>query len=460
MTTTPPKETQLAEALTREQAGTAIPPGETASALESGEGASPQDPLAGAPPQNPPAPADEPTERPAPKVGSFGDDKRAGITARFRTARTVATEEGQDELSDFTRSGGMPAEFREAAGLPVEEEAAQPEPQAAPAPAVVPAAAPTLKLKVHGKDIELPVDQVVAQAQRALASDDILEEAKSKNRQLDAILEDARQRSGQRAAPGGINQTDQNSTRTTEPAPAAPNESPDQDDTFGAVIESIQFGDPKDGGRLLRETIGKEAARIATPIAQQAIAQARLQDEDKRGANVLKDFKDQHPDLVNDPMASAAIERKVLDLQLEDFATVGLDLSKVLNGRPATAADIAQVHRWLRTEGQPVRSPETMLVTARDAFLQWKGVKQEPVVPTPPPSATAQLQQQPPGTPRVTMSVVREQRRETIQPQPSRTTNPGTTAQQPAPQTRDRSDVVTAMQKRMASRRGTNLGLQ
>jgi hypothetical protein len=438
------------EGADREASGKAIPANETAEALDTGVDAGPQDPVAGDQPAPKAAPASEgdAPKAPPPVEPSFGDRKRAEITARFRTARTTSNETERDEISDFAREGGVPADFREAAGLEPE-----PEPEPAPAPAPQPAPAPTsepttIRLRVNGKDVDLPIDEVRAQAQKALASEDILGEAKTLRNELAGIVNGAKQSAARPALPTG-NQGEQNPTQPTEPAPAADG-LVNQEDPFAKLIETIQFGDPQEARAQLQQVVGQ----TASAVVQQTLVQQRLKDEGVKAAKVLTDFKDHHPELANDEMASAAIQSRLHHYQVEDLTKLGIDPTRIRqDGKPPTPGDIADFHKWLRTEGHDVRTPETMLEKARDEFLAWKGIKTEP---TPEP---APAQPGPKGAPRVEITVAREGRRQEIQQQPSRTTNPRTPVVQPGAQPRDRSDVVSAMKARNAKLRGTTLGI-
>jgi len=451
MTTTPSHAAQ--DTARAKELNNPVPPvsaAETADALNSGMAdAGPQDPVntAGAP--VPPAtPAPDGETRPAPVVRSRFDDKRSEITARFRSSRAEALAEAQDDVTAFAREGGMPEDFRQAAGEPTEpiatEEPAAVAPQT-PAPAPAPTPEQKFKLTVNGRQVEMTADQLVAEAQKALAAGDILGEAKSLRTEIARLRDEAL--AGRQPVPAN---------QGNEPAqpeqPLAPTDVANQDDLV-AVVERIQFGDPKEAAALLRQTIASEAAKVTAPAVEAGLTQGRLREEGARTLKVLQDFKDQNPELAADPIAHAAMERVVLDLQLEDLGKAGLDPGQLrTDGRPPTAADIANAHRWLRSQPgtEALRSPETMLVEAKNKVLAWKGVAPQPQSDPPPPPVPPQN-----GVPRVEISVNRAERRAAVQPQPQRTAVPQQRqpAQQPA-QPRDRSDVVRAMQRRAATQRG------
>lgn len=457
MTTTPTHAAQ--DTANAREAANPLPPvspAETAAALDTGanDGGA-QDPVNNGtqpvPAATPAPPAPEGAEPIKPVVRSRFDDKRAEITARFRSSRTAEVADAQDDVTAFAREGGMPEDFRHATGEePQSELTPEPEPApdtaAAPAPVLQPAPGPEQKFKltVNGRPVELTAEQVVAEAQKALAAGDILGDAKSLRAEMGRILDETRTAAAHPAAP--VRHQD-GSPVQPEPPPA-PEDVRNQDD-LQALVEKIQFGDSKEAATLLRDTIGKAVVQATAPVVEARLIEGRLRDEGARTKQVLQDFKDQNPDLASDPYAHAVMERAMLDMQVEDLGKIGVDPATLrTDGLPATPTDIANAHRWFRTEQgfSSLRSPETMLVQAKDKVLAWKGVKPEPA---------ADPVLLPQGKPRVEISVNRADRRQAVQPQPQRTAAPQQRqpAQQPA-QPRDRSDVVSAMQKRSAIQRG------
>jgi hypothetical protein len=454
MTTTPSKQTQEAEAAARAASGTAIPPNETNNALDVvGDGA-PQDPGRGAAAPAP-APTAQPETPPAPqpKVGSFGDERRSAIQARFREERSTTAAEQKDEVTDFTRSGGMPEEFRQfeqgAAQQPAEP-GAQPQPAAEPQPAAAPAAPQPqmVEITVRGEKKFVPIEDALAKAQIAYAAEDTLDTAKAKLREIETLEQSVRDRL-LRGEPAGQHQAGQ-AAQTAEPLP--PGTDPNTtDDPFQKTVEAIQFGDPAEAKTLLRNTIARET-EAAT---QRALAQRSIESDRLAAQRTLAEFGEKHADIANDPMARAAIEANVLAQQVEDLKAVSVDLGKIRNdGRPATPADIANFHQILRSQGHNVRSAAQLLDAAHGKYLEWRGTpKTEPAAD---PAPAPQPQQQQRQAPKVQISVERSTRQAAPQPQPP--------APRPAPQPQpqaplDRSAVVRAMQERSATKRGRTLGI-
>lgn len=435
---TPSKEAQVAEATARSENG--IQPGETTAAaldvVEDGARGAPQTDART-------TPAEGSETRPVPPTRGLHDDKRAAIVARFRNDRTEA-EGDRDEISDFARAGLPP-------DLTGQTEQADAQADADPAladgeadtgdqqqqqqqPEPVAAQPKTVRVKVFGKETEMSLEDVVAHAQKSLAADDVLDRAKSKARELDDIVETARNTVSRSAKPGA-NQSRDAAAETTngsdQPSDAALNQ-----ERLHNLIETIQLGDPVEAQALLEKTIQDVATKTATNV----LASERLKTEGTRTKQVLKDFEAQHQDLAKDSMARAAIEAKMFELQLEDLTALNVDLNKLPDRSPN---GIALAHRWYRSEGYQTREPQDLLQKATDDFLAWKGVAPKPSVEDPEPSLTTTQSGQKPA-PRIEVNLNRDTRRAAIPQQPSRASAPRQ-AQPAAPKPRDRSAIVQDM---------------
>lgn len=458
----PSKAEQEAESKARNEAG--IEPS-TAQAIEGADHDSGAE-TGGQPPQRQartPA-ANNEAERPAPSVKSKFDSRRNDIVSRFRANRTVDDEANRDDISDFAKSG-LPPEF--AAPVPaLEDERTQPQDGevedaaadtgAAPGAAdpaaeqqQQPAALPkTVKVKVFGQERELTLEEVVAHAQIAMASDGLLEASKTRIREADELLRSVKDKVARTDQPGQ-HQPGQERAQTDELQPAA-NGVEHHDTPIAKLIEAMQFGDPAEAAVLLENTIQQTSAKASAKAVVEALERSSLQDEGARTAKVLADFKAAHPELAADPLASAAIERRVYDIQLEDIKALGVDPKLLPTEIPGvlTPGDIATAHRWYRSKGFKVKSPQDMLERATADVLEWRGVKPTTTEPADP-ARKAQ--------PRVDVSVDRTARRQAIPQQPSRTATPRPDARQQQPATRDRSQVVAEMANRRLAPRGKAL---
>jgi len=385
-----------------------------------------------------------------PSVGlTPGDDKRSRMISEFRATRETEREQAEQDNEDllaFTH-GGMPPELvhTELTAEDVGEEPADEPEEPASTEAIEDVTKQKRKLKIRGKEVELTQEEIEAAAMRALAADGgpdsylsearrTLDEAKA----LRADLEASRVASpGKRPAQG-------EDTETADTAGDQP-DSGEQPDDYEALVQEIQYGDPQQAASKLRTLVQKEGAKQS----QETFLTTRLNDEGNRSLRQFREFQDQNPALTNDPLASAAIERKVLELQYRDIVDLGIVEEARIPKDPGT---ISNWHRQCRAEGRPVRDVSRLLADAKGAYEAWKGIT-EPnpttaVTPTSEPAETGS------GKQKVTVTVDRSDRKTALQQQPSRTGVPRQTAQQAAPQRRDPSDVVQDMIKRRNGPRG------
>lgn len=434
MPTTPSKADQVAESEARARAG-ADPTLNAEAAIGSEGDAGPLDP--GGTPRA--APGETDRAAPPPVRATF-DNKRAAIIDRFRTSRREQPSVEQDEISDFTQSGA-----------PMDVEQEQPEAVLAPEPEVVverevvveqPALPPKIKLKVRGQETEYTLEDVIAKAQIALAADNYLDEARTKLKEVDDLVRNTRQTVERVDRPDQHQVRQPNAQDQTE-VQAQPGEDgtdPNTPDDLTKLIEAMQFGDPNDAKQFLRNTIAREA----TQIVQQTLLNQRYADEGARGDKVLKDFSSQHADIAKDPKARAAVEVEIVSLQQQDIEALGVDVSKLRpDGLPPTPGDIANAHRWYRSNGHDVRSTQDLLELGVKSYNEWRGIKTADPAPAVPAKVIEKT------APIVEVTVDRTARRQAVQQQPSQSSIRPATPQQQAPaKPRDRSDIVADMKLR------------
>lgn len=420
------KAEQETQSRAREAAG--IEPAH-ARATEVVDDAGPVDPGAPAPRQA------EPTQRevpPLPTAKGPYDQRRADIVARFRTSRPVENEADRDQISDFARSG-MPPEIEPDQEPAAVEQQAQDtlDEERAPAPQ-------TFKVRVHGEERELTLEEITAEAQKSLAAGNILDEVKTLKRELTDTL------AGVRAAPPGQPAGQPRAQPEQQPVPGQDGQAPpNQEDALAKLIETLQFGDPAEAKTMLQNTI----AEASTKAAVEELQRQRLRDEGARTAKTLTEFKAKHADIAADPLAEAAIQTRIYQLQLEDLKAIGIDPAQIINPHSqarGAPADIAQAHLWYRSQGWNMTRPEDMLDSAVKDVMAWKGVTQQ--TPATPAAAKA--------APRVDVTVDRTARRQAIPQQPSKTSAPAQAAQTQSLQPKDRSEIVRQEMDRRNKPRG------
>lgn len=381
----------------------------------------------------------------AEKAPVMGKSRRDDIVKRFREQRAAQEQESDEDLKAFNQEG-MPAEFTDQISHepviepdddePVKVAAQQDEPE--------PEGEPVYVIKVRGKEIEVTEAQleqlaakvdgpgtVVDKAQKALAGDDYLREARDVLAEAKRLREDVL---AQRASPAAIHPGDQKSTQTAEQADTT-GDIAHPDDPFAKAVEAIQFGQPEEAARILREAVTTTTATQAKGVSEDAITDQQMRREADRANRIGKAFEAAHPDLAKDEFSREAIINRCVRLQHEDLLKLAAEIRIDPATVPKDAATIQHWHRFYRAKSFNVRDPEVLLNQAKDDFVAWRGGEKQPAVPE---VTRAQ--------PRVEITLERRTRRAAIPQQPSRTVSPKPDQrQQQAPVRQDRSDIVQQM---------------
>jgi hypothetical protein len=378
------------------------------------------------PPVDPITTTNEDTSRRPPALErTKGDRMRDEIVARMREQRQQMqeTDTDEEEIRRFARQG-IPPELldeEEAGETPGEEEVSGEEPAEVNDQVEEPPPDKKFRAKVRGKEILLSEKELIDAAQIALAHDDYLTEAKTVLNEVKALRNDL---GASRAQPGihpteGANVDATSGTTQTPPA--------DTPDPYTAVVEKLQFGDQAEAARELKQLLATESSKLS----QKALLDQRMADEVARNGKTMQDFKAKYPELVSDPIASAAIEAQVLAIQRADLEALGLDPNQI----PRTSKELTEWHLFYRANGNRVKSDGTMLQEAVDRFNEWRGPKKDDQEP---PQARKVV-------PRIDMSQDRVQRRASLPQQPTRAVTPRQDSQRATPQPRDRSEIVRQM---------------
>jgi hypothetical protein len=375
-----------------------------------------------------PAPAEP---KPLERVTTF-DRGRSDIAARFKEKR--AAHGGQVEFHGDMRDpsqtyGPYVRQMSDVGGQRTEETpqpAEQQQPTAEAAPALQPppptselrppSSEPRLvPLKVHGVDMFLPEDKVIAEAQKSLAAGNLLESAKE-------ALAIARQPAPSDAGPGAD--------------PAAP-------DSYLELAQTIQLEDAAAAGTKLKQTIESETAKARQEAAREAARQVRIETELAASQKAMQAFEKAHPELASDEFARDAVTTQV---QREINADLQAAVSQgILKELPRSQDERNGLHTQLRAFGAPVRPMTDIFDAAGTKYQTWRGgtPAPRPTSPQPPTTQTAT------AAPRVELTTARQERRAAIPTQPASGSAPPrppqlspelTTAQR-------RSAAVNAMRK-------------
>ena len=255
-------------------------------------------------------------------------DDRTEAQAKPYNARDEAVRRYR-ELRDQAEAKGR--EDADTADDEVMDEAVD-EPAAAPAAEKVASAddaddgEPEFEIKVNGKSKKLSASELIAKAQIALASEEILSEAK-------AIREEARALRGRNPAEqhqpaedddlnGQDAQPDARAAKADQPAPTL------DADRLEEIIQGIQVGDVEEGKKALAEFAALVASSAAArtqdvrPVIAEALAERQLQDEINRAGNT---FRDKYGSIAqNQEMLALSLSRLSNELR-DDLSRTGAD---------------------------------------------------------------------------------------------------------------------------------------
>lgn len=340
------------------------------------------------------------------------DAARAEIAARFRKTREDPDDVGyHGDHNDPTQHYGAVAKPEEPATDKAPDAPTDPQKR-------------MVKLKVRGQEMEVPEEEVIADAQKYRAADDYLGEARR-------ILEDSRRVRSSRPHQG-----------EEEPAPVArqddghldadPQRHPaDEDDPFEKLVETIQYGDKKEAAEALRNTL----RTVTREEGQQEAWKERINESLIQDTREYQEFVGKNAEIARDENAVAVVRKNFIEGYREDLRKIGVPEDRI----PRDEETLARHHRIYKLKGQPVRQIGQLLENAKGKFQSWMGGF--PRQQTPPAPIDGRVQ----------VNVDRTERRAAIPQQPSRAAVP---PQMQRPQTPpgQRQDMSSVVQHMRASR--------
>jgi hypothetical protein len=326
---------------------------------------------------------DEPAQRQENPV--FTD--RARIAARFKAQR----EQRQEEIVNAAH-----ADIFDAPADPSQD------------------AARTIKVKVRHEIRELPEDEVIAAAQKTLAGDGYLEEARR-------LLEDAKQVASSRPHQGGSDPAYTN--RQTDEADAQSH----QTDDDRALAERLQFGSPDEAAAVIAQL--RQAGTSAPDAVRRAVYDTQRATDVTRAKRSYDVFVRANEDLVKDPIAHAAMEAAFYNGLRQDLRTLGYTDDQL----PRANERLVEAHRFHRIQGQDVRDTAALLEDSRQAVEKFRGAWSSEQ-PAPPARKDS-----------VTVRVDRSERRAGIPLQPARSALPTSSSAAAQPVQNARKAAVQKM---------------
>jgi len=274
----------------------------------------------------------------------------------------------------------------------------------------------TIKVKVRHEIRELPENEVIAAAQKTLAGDGYLEEARR-------LLEDAKQvvsRPHQGEDPAHANRQ----------AGAADDQSHQTDDDR-ALAERLQFGSPDDAAEVIAQL--RKAGTTDPDAIRRAVYDTQRATDVTKAKRSYDKFVSDNEDLVKDPIAHAAMEAAFYHGLRSDLRNLGYTDDQL----PRANERLVEAHRFHRIQGQDVRDTAALLEESREAVEKFRGRSGEQHAP-------------PARKDSVSVRVDRSERRAGIPLQPARSAlpSPSNAATQPVQNARK-----AAVQKMAASGR-------
>lgn len=375
-------------------------------------------------------------------VGDEGQDERPAAQERPETPREAAVrryrelraqresaERGDDPAADEDDGQDEPAEEPAQAEAPAAKRQAEPE------------AEPEYEVKVHGETKKLKASELVAKAQIALASENILDEVKSLKREMEL----ARAQRGRSVDPAD-QQDDGDGLNAHEgdrspKDPARTDQSRTEIDAakLEDIVERIQIGDKAEGRAALTELIGEitKAAPGLKPdeigrVVTEQIARAQFKSEIEEATGK---FRESYTGIVQDPdMLDASLRRLGAELR-QDLTAAGMAPEKI---DKLSNDQLLEFHQSVRMAGHRVRGYSQILDKVGKEVSQKFGAIIAPAKETP---APARSQQQP--TPSATLAErVDRKRSAPVQPRTA-----GVRAQDSQPKPKSRVEVIAEMRR-------------
>jgi hypothetical protein len=269
------------------------------------------------------------------------------------------------------------------------------------------------EVTVRGKKMLLTEDEILAAAQKTLAGDSYLEDAKNLLAQAKEIRADRtganRQHpDGENGAHDELDSAADGNAQHPEPLPVE-------------LVQKLQFGDPEEAAKELADYVARSSKKTAATAVEQSGVERAFNQDHQRSKKALATFTEANPDLANDEIAAMAIEKGMYDLYREDMLKLGLTEEQL----PKTPNEIANWHRLYRINGYEVRDTKTLLEDVKGEIRRM--ARRQESSPAAEAAAAAE------AGPADRVSVDRDARRQAIPLQPSRAAAPRRDVQAPAP---------------------------
>lgn len=271
-----------------------------------------------------------------------------------------------------------------------------------------------IKVKVRHQERELTEDELIAAAQKTLAGDEYLEEARK-------LLEDAKQ-----LAPSRPHQDGDDAANTDRQAEEAADPSHQTDEQ---LAERLQFGLPEEAAEVIKQL--RKSGTTDPGEIQRAVYDSQRNVDVTKATRAYEKFVSANGDLVKDPIAHAAMEAAFYNGVRTDLRKLGYTDEQL----PTATAKLVEAHRFHRIQGQDVRDTAALLEDSKLTVEKFRGAKSGDDEPAP-------------GARKdntVAVRVDRSERRAGIPLQPARSALPAASNTQPQPVQNARKAAVQKM---------------
>jgi hypothetical protein len=387
---------------------------------------------------HPPEPRQEGQEQPPAKLPAFQDPRKAIADAarqrRLDDMRGTTEDFNEPALTDPSIAAAQALEQANSGG-PVSEGQAQAQAQPAPKQMV--------KVKIEGREMEVPLEDVVATYQKDKTADVRLQQATE-------LLKSAKNTvtAGAQPPTNADHESDsgQNSPTPTDASARrpTPDDGADVDETAVMdFVEKMMTGSAEEAKEAFKKVVKRPAPQSQTPadIATQVDQQIAIREENKKSAEALEAFGVKLGDAKSDKIIEAAVATIIRDEMVSDLKTAGVPDSFIEQNHltePQGMHLLKESHKLLRAAKYPgVRGVNDLLgvVEKNPGFLKLTATSSQPA-------------------PQI--HVDRGARKEGVQDQPAlRTASPPASAQQTRPTTSsDRAKNASSAVDRMRASRG------
>ena len=317
-----------------------------------------------------------------PPLRRMFDNDRQRVIEMAREARRKAEAGETDEAQDNP------------AADPADDGVDEPAPSAPTQAKAEPAADadPEIELVIYGQPIKKRLSEIKAEAQKSLAADQKLAEAKALVDEVKALKDSLAQRGPADGAEHHRDDAGQRAPKSTAKADDGEHHSDDLDEaTLDSIVQRIQVGDQDEGRSAVKdivEIIRKgNTSRIDETRVQQIVQGSLAQTETKREIDgAVARFSEKYPTLASDDEYLDVTLRRVSNELRSDLRANGYsddDLAKIADPR-----DLARMHAEVRRKGAQVRTYDALLDDVGKHLVTKFGLKEKPAGDQPPASQT------------------------------------------------------------------------